>query len=100
MINAKRPGAAFVVGPLRMTVHGLIRLTDDVHGPGFTWSTSHLGLLTGVLVFVPVFLALRRAAAHGLGPAGRWFAGAGAAAGRSARCSSSSPSGRTAVDGG
>ncbi|MFF1556433.1 hypothetical protein [Streptomyces sp. NPDC058279] len=81
MINAKRPGAAFVVGPLCMTVYGLIRLTDDVHGPGFIWSTSHLALLAGVLAFVPVFLALRRAAAHGLGPAGRWCAGAAAAAG-------------------
>ncbi|MFI9062093.1 hypothetical protein ACIGQE_09515 [Streptomyces sp. NPDC053429] len=81
MTNIKWPGAAFAVGPLCMTVYGLIRLTDDVHGPGFAWSASHLALLAGVLAFVPVFLRLRRSAARGRGAAGRWFAGAAAAAG-------------------
>ncbi|MGW7097881.1 hypothetical protein [Streptomyces sp. NPDC054838] len=81
MTNIKWPGAAFAVGPLCMILYGLIRLTDDVHGPGFAWSVSHLALLSGVLAFVPVFLELRRRSAHGRGAAGRWFAGAGAAAG-------------------
>lgn len=64
-----------------MTGYGVIRLTDDVHGPGLAWSLGHLALLAGVLAFVPVFLELRRMVARGRGAAGRRVAGAGAALG-------------------
>lgn len=73
--------SAFAAAPVCMTAYGLIRLIDDRHGPGPDWSLGHLALLAGVLLFVPVFLGLRRAAAPGRGRVRRWFADAGAGLG-------------------
>ncbi|MEU4210308.1 hypothetical protein AB0F13_09990 [Streptomyces sp. NPDC026206] len=81
MTNTTWGRAAFAAGPLCMGAYGLVRLIDDDHGPGPDWSIGHLALLAGVLLFVPVFVGLRGAAARGSGPAGRWFAGTGAVLG-------------------
>ncbi|MFJ9822863.1 hypothetical protein ACIRSU_00640 [Streptomyces sp. NPDC101160] len=71
----------FTVGPLCMTVYGVIRLTDATHGPGFAWTVGHLALLASVLAFVPVLWHLRRWAMAGRGPAARLLARGTAAAG-------------------
>ncbi|MFC5721792.1 hypothetical protein ACFP1Z_16595 [Streptomyces gamaensis] len=78
MKNTTWGRAACVAGPACLTAYGLIRLTDQEHGPGSAWTLGHLAMLTGVLAFIPVFLTLHRAAARGTGPAGRAVAGAGA----------------------
>lgn len=61
-----------------MTAYGLIRLTDEEHGPGLAWSSGHLFFLAAVSCFVPIVLGMRRLAAAGRGRAGRRLAGAGA----------------------
>lgn len=64
-----------------MTAYGLIRLTDEEHGPGLAWSLGHLFFLAAVFCFVPVVLGMRRMAVPGRGPGGRGLAGAGAVIG-------------------
>ncbi|AZQ71918.1 MULTISPECIES: hypothetical protein [Streptomyces] len=82
MTNTTWRQAAFATGPLCMTAYGLIRLTDPGHGPGPAWSLGHLALLSGVLLFAPVMLGLRRTAvATGRGRGSRTFADAGATLG-------------------
>jgi len=66
--------AAFVYGPLCLVAYGLIRLIDQHHHPGLDWSTGHLALLAGVLLFAPAFLELRRMAVAGRGGAARSIA--------------------------
>ncbi len=61
-----------------MTAYGLIRLTDEEHGPGLAWSSGHLFFLAAVVCFIPVVLGMRRMAAAGRARAGRGLAGAGA----------------------
>ncbi|KOU16630.1 hypothetical protein ADK52_33085 [Streptomyces sp. WM6372] len=78
MSNSPWPQAAFSAGPLCMTAYGLIRLTDEEHGPGLAWSSGHLFFLAAVSCFVPIVLGMRRLAAAGRGRAGRRLAGAGA----------------------
>ncbi|MFK0044124.1 hypothetical protein ACIQU4_08450 [Streptomyces sp. NPDC090741] len=78
MSNSPWQRAAFSAGPLCMTAYGLIRLTDEEHGPGMAWSSGHLFFLAAVLCFVPVVLGMRRMATEGRGRAGRGLAGAGA----------------------
>ncbi|MEV6583600.1 hypothetical protein AB0M92_36260 [Streptomyces sp. NPDC051582] len=78
MSNSPWRRAAFSAGPLCMTAYGLIRLTDEEHGPGLAWSSGHLFFLAAVLCFVPVVLGMRRTAAAGRSAGGRRLAGAGA----------------------
>ncbi|MFI9628748.1 hypothetical protein [Streptomyces sp. NPDC052042] len=57
--------AALVVGPALMAAYGMVRLVGrglGDYGPGVWWSVAHLLFLAGALTFVPVFLALWRAA--------------------------------------
>ncbi|MEV0991890.1 hypothetical protein [Streptomyces sp. NPDC049949] len=78
MSNSPWQRTAFIVGPLCMTAYGLIRLTDEEHGPGLAWSSGHLFFLAAVACFIPVALGMRRTAAAGRGRPGRALAGAGA----------------------
>ncbi|MFJ2266326.1 hypothetical protein ACIOHO_08045 [Streptomyces sp. NPDC087849] len=59
-------GAVFLAGPALMAGYGVVRLVGRAvgdYGPGGWWSVAHLLFLAGVLVFVRVFLDLRKAAA-------------------------------------
>ncbi|MFI6144706.1 hypothetical protein [Streptomyces sp. NPDC051109] len=78
MSNSPWGRAAFSAGPLCMTAYGLIRMTDEEHGPGLAWSSGHVFFLAAVSCFVPIVLGMRRMAAAGGGGAGRGLAGAGA----------------------
>ncbi|MFC9622927.1 hypothetical protein ACFTXM_24055 [Streptomyces sp. NPDC056930] len=58
-------GTVFLAGPALMAAYGVVRLIGRAvsdYGPGMWWSLAHLLFLAGVLVFVPVFLGLRRLA--------------------------------------
>ncbi|WP_143196371.1 hypothetical protein [Streptomyces sp. CB03578] len=81
MTTATMRRSTLAAGPICMTVYGLIRLTDEKHGPGLAWSSGHLALLAGVLCFVPVFRGLSRMAAEGRGRGARRLADAGVTAG-------------------
>ncbi|WP_330333360.1 hypothetical protein OHS33_29020 [Streptomyces sp. NBC_00536] len=52
--------AAFVAAPLCMLAYGAIRLSAPDHEPDLAWTSGHLFLMTGVLLFGAVFLGLRR----------------------------------------
>ncbi|MFI9033639.1 hypothetical protein [Streptomyces sp. NPDC053726] len=55
----------FLTGPALMAGYGVVRLIGRAvsdYGPGGWWTSAHLLFLAGVLVFVPVFLGLRRIA--------------------------------------
>ncbi|WP_405685089.1 hypothetical protein [Streptomyces sp. NBC_00057] len=57
--------AALLAGPALMAAYGVVRLIGRAvgdYGPGVWWSLAHLLFLAGVLVFVPVFLGLRKTA--------------------------------------
>ncbi|MFD9471980.1 hypothetical protein [Streptomyces goshikiensis] len=81
MTTATMRRSTLAAGPICMTAYGLIRLTDEKHGPGLAWSAGHLALLAGVLCFVPVFRGLSRMATEGRGRGARRLADAGFAAG-------------------
>ncbi|MFJ2498860.1 hypothetical protein [Streptomyces sp. NPDC087539] len=58
-------GKALLAGPVLMAGYGVVRLVGRAvgdYGPGVWWTAAHLLFLAGVLVFVPVFLGLRRLA--------------------------------------
>ncbi|WP_413752886.1 hypothetical protein NRF20_17825 [Streptomyces sp. R-74717] len=55
----------FLAGPALMAGYGAVRLTGRAvsdYGPGVWWTLAHLLFLAGGLVFVPVFLGLRKTA--------------------------------------
>ncbi len=59
---------AAVGAPALLGAYGVVRLLDGQHGPGAGWTTGHLLLLAGLLLFAPVFPGLRRlGAARGRG---------------------------------
>ncbi|WP_158973135.1 hypothetical protein [Streptomyces griseus] len=53
---------AFIAAPLCMLAYGSIRLSDPDHGPGLAWTSGHVALVSGVLLFGAVFLGLLRLA--------------------------------------
>ncbi|MFI1856081.1 hypothetical protein [Streptomyces sp. NPDC020480] len=59
---------AFIAAPLLVIVYAVIRSLDGLdgeRGPGLAWMTGHLAFLAALLLFVPVFLNLRRLAGGG-----------------------------------
>ncbi|MFG2891344.1 hypothetical protein [Streptomyces sp. NPDC048248] len=60
---------AFTTAPLLVTVYAGIRVLDGLdgeRGPGPAWTSGHLAFLAALILFVPVFLELRRLAGRGL----------------------------------
>ncbi|MFJ9740977.1 hypothetical protein [Streptomyces sp. NPDC101166] len=51
---------AFIAAPLCMLAYGTIRLSDPDHGPGLAWTSGHIALIAGVLLFGAIFLGLLR----------------------------------------
>lgn len=51
---------AFITAPLCMLAYGAIRLSDPGHGPGLAWTSGHLALIVGVMLFGAVFVGLYR----------------------------------------
>ncbi|MFJ9560694.1 hypothetical protein ACIRQQ_11705 [Streptomyces fuscichromogenes] len=51
---------AFIAAPLCMLAYGAIRLSDPDHGPGPAWTSGHVALITGVLLFGAVLPGLLR----------------------------------------
>lgn len=43
-----------------MLAYGVIRLSDPDHGPGLTWTSGHIALIAGALLFAAIFLGLLR----------------------------------------
>ncbi|RZU17100.1 hypothetical protein EV567_3537 [Streptomyces sp. BK239] len=43
-----------------MLAYGTIRLSDPDHGPGLAWTSGHIALIAGVLLFGSIFLGLLR----------------------------------------
>ncbi|GHF47976.1 hypothetical protein GCM10018790_27090 [Kitasatospora xanthocidica] len=78
-MNATQPSrltAYAVVGaPALMALYGGIRLVPGSREPGLGWTAGHTAMFAGLLLFAPVFLALRRRLAP-RGTAGRIAAGA------------------------
>ncbi|MEU8921650.1 hypothetical protein AB0D10_12070 [Kitasatospora sp. NPDC048545] len=69
---------AVVGAPALMALYGGIRLVPGSREPGLGWTAGHTAMFAGLLLFAPVFLALRRKLApHGT--AGRIAAGAATA---------------------
>ncbi|WP_411135655.1 hypothetical protein [Streptomyces sp. C10] len=59
----------FTAAPLLVTVYASFRVLDGLdgeRGPGPAWTIGHLAFLAALILFVPVFLELRRLAGHGL----------------------------------
>ncbi|SHM79262.1 hypothetical protein SAMN05216268_114143 [Streptomyces yunnanensis] len=59
----------FSTAPLLVTVYAGLRFLDGLdgeRGPGPAWTTGHLAFLAALILFVPVFLELRRLAGRGL----------------------------------
>ncbi|MET7802168.1 hypothetical protein [Streptomyces decoyicus] len=60
---------AFSAAPVLVTVYAGLRVLDGLdgeRGPGPAWTTGHLAFLASLILFVPVFLELRRLAGCGL----------------------------------
>ncbi|MFJ8626287.1 hypothetical protein ACIRD3_26105 [Kitasatospora sp. NPDC093550] len=66
---------AVVGAPALMALYGGIRLVPGSRQPGLGWTAGHTAMFAGLLLFAPVFLALRRRLAPG-GAAGRIAVGA------------------------
>ncbi|MFI1032632.1 hypothetical protein [Streptomyces sp. NPDC020951] len=59
---------AFAAAPLLVIVYAGLRILDGLdgeRGPGPAWTSGHLAFLAALILFVPVFLALRRLAGRG-----------------------------------
>ncbi|MFI9048570.1 hypothetical protein [Streptomyces sp. NPDC053427] len=59
---------AFTTAPLLVTAYAGLRVLDGLdgeRGPGPAWTTGHLAFLAALILFVPVFLELRRLAGRG-----------------------------------
>ncbi|MGW1892490.1 hypothetical protein ACWCP6_19975 [Streptomyces sp. NPDC002004] len=60
--------SAFTIAPLLVTVYAGFRVLDGLdgeRGPGPAWTAGHLAFLAALILFVPVFLELRRLAGRG-----------------------------------
>ncbi|MFE4974965.1 hypothetical protein ACFRAR_23025 [Kitasatospora sp. NPDC056651] len=66
---------AVVGAPALMALYGAIRLVPGSREPGLGWTAGHAAMFAGLLLFVPLLLALRRLLAP-RGTAGRIAAGA------------------------
>ncbi|WP_051830205.1 MULTISPECIES: hypothetical protein [Streptomyces] len=67
---------AVVGAPALMALYGGIRLVPGSREPGLGWTAGHTAMFAGLLLFAPVFLALRRLLAPRGTTAGRVAAGA------------------------
>ncbi|MEV1067240.1 hypothetical protein [Streptomyces sp. NPDC050263] len=59
---------AFAAAPLLVIVYAGLRILDGLdgeRGPGPAWTAGHLAFLAALILFVPVFLELRRLAGRG-----------------------------------
>jgi hypothetical protein len=59
---------AFIAAPLLLLAYGVIRILDGldgVRGPGLAWTTGHLAFVLGMVLFVPIFRAMRSLAGSG-----------------------------------
>jgi hypothetical protein len=66
--SGMRQSFAFTAAPLLVTGYALIRIVDGLdgeRGPGPAWTIGHLAFLAGLVLFVRVFLELRRLAGRG-----------------------------------
>ncbi|MEV7021311.1 hypothetical protein [Kitasatospora sp. NPDC093558] len=66
---------AVVGAPALMALYGGIRLVPGSREPGLGWTAGHTAMFAGLLLFAPVFLALRRLIAPRGTTAGRMAAG-------------------------
>ncbi|GAA4066546.1 hypothetical protein [Nonomuraea soli] len=60
--------AAFVAAPALTLTYGVIRILDGLdgeRGPGPAWTTGHLAFVAALLLFVSIFVQLRRMAGGG-----------------------------------
>ncbi|MER7579490.1 hypothetical protein [Kitasatospora sp. NPDC097691] len=73
--HSRRTAYAVVGAPALMALYGGIRLVPGSREPGLGWTAGHTAMFAGLLLFAPVFLALRRQLAP-RGTAGRIAAGA------------------------
>src|SRR4051794_25820994 len=63
-------GISAIAAPLCMFCYGVIRIVgkmDGRYGPGLDWQAAHVANLAGLLLFVPLFLGLRRLVRPGWG---------------------------------
>ncbi|MQS12725.1 hypothetical protein F7Q99_10580 [Streptomyces kaniharaensis] len=74
--NARLTSYAVVGAPALMALYGGIRLVPGSREPGPGWTAGHAAMFAGLLLFAPVFLALRRLIAPRGTAAGRLAAGA------------------------
>lgn len=54
---------AFIAAPVLLGAYGVIRIIDGLdgsRGPGVAWTVGHLAFLAAMVLFVPIFLAMRR----------------------------------------
>ncbi|MFF5205335.1 hypothetical protein [Streptosporangium sp. NPDC000396] len=59
------PRIPFVAAPLLTLAYGVIRILDGLdgsRGPGLAWTSGHLAFMAALILFVPVFLQMRRLA--------------------------------------
>ncbi|MFI8457374.1 hypothetical protein [Kitasatospora sp. NPDC085464] len=73
--HSRRTAYAVVGAPALMALYGGIRLVPGSREPGLGWTVGHTAMFAGLLLFAPIFLALRRQLAP-RGTAGRIAAGA------------------------
>lgn len=73
--HSRRTAYAVVGAPALMALYGGIRLVPGSREPGLGWTVGHTAMFAGLLLFAPLFLALRRQLAP-RGTAGRIAAGA------------------------
>ncbi|MEU6966691.1 hypothetical protein AB0A71_02920 [Kitasatospora aureofaciens] len=57
--NSRLTGYAAVGAPALMALYGGIRLVPGSRQPGLGWTAGHTAMFAGLLLFVPVLLALR-----------------------------------------
>ncbi|MFF2075663.1 hypothetical protein ACFVXG_13030 [Kitasatospora sp. NPDC058162] len=74
--NTRLTAYAVVGAPALMALYGGIRLVPGSREPGLGWTLGHTAMFAGLLLFAPVFLALRRLIAPRGTLPGRLAAGA------------------------
>lgn len=74
--HPRRTAYAVVGAPALMALYGGIRLVPGSREPGPGWTAGHTAMFAGLLLFVPVLLALRRVLAPRGTAAGRLAANA------------------------
>ncbi|WP_031063133.1 hypothetical protein [Streptomyces sp. NRRL WC-3742] len=74
--NSRLTTYAVVGAPALMALYGAVRLVPGSREPGLGWTAGHTAMFAGLLLFAPVFLALRRLLAPRGTMAGRLAANA------------------------